>query len=294
MRCSRREHEMVQLSPVTGDKGFCLSYERLETLAGSLGPSYEEAEPFPHAVIDGFFPDAVAARIIDEFPPLDQGQWQGSGVQNPQRRLKYMSHTEEAFSPFIRRTLYELNARPFLRFVESVTGIAPLLPDPDIGHTLRHFERGGCLGVHTDFNWHKGIGLHRRVNLIVYLNQDWRDEYGGHLELWDDAMTRCVKRIAPMANRALLFATDDHTPHGFPEPLACPPGETRKSIQMYYYTSRIAGSVRKPPHTTLFRPRPGAGDPPVDRVHRFRALAEDLIPPLAYRALSKVYRTVRS
>lgn len=231
MRCSRREHEMVQLSPVTGDKGFCLSYERLETLAGSLGPSYEEAEPFPHAVIDGFFPDAVAARIIDEFPPLDQGQWQGSGVQNPQRRLKYMSHTEEAFSPFIRRTLYELNARPFLRFVESVTGIAPLLPDPDIGHTLRHFERGGCLGVHTDFNWHKGIGLHRRVNLIVYLNQDWRDEYGGHLELWDDAMTRCVKRIAPMANRALLFATDDHTPHGFPEPLACPPGKRARAYR---------------------------------------------------------------
>lgn len=280
---------------MTEQERFCLSYERLEALSSPLRAAYRAAEPFPHVVIDDFLPDRVAGRIVDEFPPLDEMQWYGSGTGNPQRRLKYMSLSEQAFSPLVRQVLYELNARPFLRFVESLTGIVRLLPDPDIGHTLRHFKRGGCLGVHTDFNWSKNLELHRRVNLIVYLNRDWRDEYGGHLELWDNEMTRCVKRVAPVANRALLFETNDHTPHGFPEPLACPEGETRKTIQMYYYTSRVADSERVPPHTTLFRQRPGhPGGAPPGRGRRFRAVVEDLTPPLMYRAFRKMLNTMKS
>jgi hypothetical protein len=274
---------------------FYFMREQLEARAGRLCLPYAQAQPFPHVVVDAFFPDDVVQRIIDEFPPLDEAHWHGSGVRNPQRQLKHMSQNEEAFSPFIRNVLYQLNARPFIQFVESVTGIAPLLPDPDVGHTLRHFERGGSLGVHTDFNWHQGLELHRRVNLIVYLNRDWRDEYGGHLELWDDAMTRCVKRIAPVANRAVLFATNDRTPHGFPEPLACPPGLTRKTMQMYYYTSRIPESDRSAPHRTLFRQRPGERIPaPVARDRRFRALVEDLTPPILCRALRRICGAVRS
>jgi len=273
---------------------FFFSRAELAERAASLRDVYAQAQPFPHAVMDEFFPRDVAARIIDEFPPLGAARWHGSGVRNPQRQHKHISTDEESFSPCIRQVLYQLNARPFLEFVESVTGIAPLLPDPDIGHTLRHFERGGCLGVHTDFNWHKGLELHRRVNLIVYLNRDWRDEYGGHLELWDDAMTGCVKRIAPEANRAVLFATNDHTPHGFPDPLACPPGQTRKTIQMYYYTSSMPDDELAPPHRTIFRLRPG------ERVQadsasspKWRALLRDITPPILYRAMSSLPRYLK-
>jgi Rps23 Pro-64 3,4-dihydroxylase Tpa1-like proline 4-hydroxylase len=274
---------------------FFFSRSGLSVWADSVRDAYARAQPFAHAVLDGFFPDDVAARIIDEFPPLDAARWHGSGVRNPQRRFKHMSTDEESFSPYIRQVLYQLNARPFLEFVESVTGIAPLLPDPDIGHTLRHFERGGCLGVHTDFNWHKGLELHRRVNLIVYLNRDWRDEYGGHLELWDDDMTRCVKRIAPVANRGVLFATNDHTPHGFPDPLACPADDTRKTIQMYYYTSRIPSAELTPPHRTIFRRRP---DEPAQSAGAaqsgWRTWMRDVTPPILYRKLGSLYRSLRA
>jgi len=270
---------------------FFFDRAALDTLAGQLREAYAGAEPFPHAVIDGFFPGPVAARIINEFPPLDAERWNDSGAGNPQRQGKHMSLREEHFSPFLRSVLYQLNGDAFLRFVETVTGIAHLIPDPDIGHTLRHFERGGCLGIHTDFNWHRRLELHRRVNLIVYLNRDWRDEYGGHLELWDDAMTRCVRRIAPIANRAVLFATNDRTPHGFPDALACPPGETRKTIQLYYYTSARPQPEKAAPHRTLFRHRPGeAVAAPAARPRPWRALARDLCPPLLYRVLRRLVR----
>lgn len=289
-----RHDPRVAGTPGTGEAPFFFDRESLDTLASALRDPYAAAEPFPHVVLDDFFPAPVADRIIDQFPPLDTGQWNDSGTSNPLRQNKHMSLDEVNFGAFLRGVLHQLNGATFLRFVEAVTGIAHLLPDPDVGHTLRHYRRGGCLGVHTDFNWHRGLELHRRVNLIVYLNRGWREEYGGHLELWDDAMTRCVERVAPVANRAIIFETNEHTPHGFPDPLACPPDETRKTIQMYYYTSAAPGAEPIAPHRTVFRRRPGETiSVPAAKPRTWRLWAQDLCPPLLYRLGMRAYRGLR-
>jgi hypothetical protein len=153
------------------------------------------------------------------------------------------------FGKFTRDLLREFNSPGCLQFLETLTGIGNLMPDPYFeGGGLHQIEPGGFLKVHADFNWHPRLRLDRRLNLIVYLNQDWREEYNGHLELWDRSMSLAVRKVLPVFNRAVVFSTTSWAYHGHPEKLACPPGQTRKSLALYY--SPMAGrSTRRKPVT---------------------------------------------
>ena len=160
-----------------------------------------------------------------------------------------------------RLLLYQLNGSVFLQFLEQLTGIDGLIPDPYFGGGgLHQIERGGYLKVHADFNWHPKLRLDRRLNLLLYLNKDWKEAYGGHLELWSRNMTRCVQRILPIFNRCVIFSTTDTSYHGHPDPLRCPPSITRKSLALYYYTNGRPEQEQSAPHDTLFQERPGEQD----------------------------------
>jgi hypothetical protein len=253
---SRRKEAPSTPSPAD----FFFEAPALSELARSQGPAYRSAAPFPHVVLDGLFPDAVARRLLAEFPPPERFQRQEDPAET-RRRGKLVSHDEALFGSFTRHLLYQLNAGIFLRFLEELTGLQGLLPDPDVAGCLRHFEPGGCLGVHADFNVHPRLRLDRRLNLILYLNQDWQTAWGGQLELWDAAMTQCVQRIEPAFNRCVIFHSTDFTFHGFPDPLRCPPPETRKSLQLYYFTNGRPAEEIAPPHATVFRWRPQDQEP---------------------------------
>lgn len=131
----------------------------------------------------------------------------------------------------------EMNAPPFISWLESVTGIVGLQPDPTLfGGGLHQILRGGFLKVHADFSWHAELRMYRRVNVILYLNEGWQDAWGGHLELWRTDMSECAARVAPVANRMAIFSTNADSFHGHPDPLACPEDAIRSSIALYYYT----------------------------------------------------------
>ncbi len=105
---------------------------------------------------------------------------------------------------------------------------------------------------HADFNVHPKLKLDRRLNMLIYLNKDWREDYGGHLELWNRGGKECRKRILPIFNRTVVFSTTDTSFHGHPLPLTAPPGITRKSVSLYYYTAGRPAEERSTPHDTLF------------------------------------------
>jgi 2OG-Fe(II) oxygenase superfamily len=147
----------------------------------------------------------------------------------------------ELFPPALGAVTDELNSPEFARWVSELTGIPNLMADPTLeGGGLHQSGPGGYLNVHTDFSKHH-LHTHwrRRVNLILYLNPEWDENWGGSIELWEKSagkMTRCGAKYAPLLNHALIFTTDQRSLHGFPDPLACPQGESRKSLALYYYT----------------------------------------------------------
>lgn len=118
---------------------------------------------------------------------------------------------------------------------------------------MHQILRGGFLDVHVDFNRHPETKLHRRLNLLLYVNKDWKPEYEGYLELWDMKAKRRVENIAPSFNRAVLFETSEVSFHGHPRPLNCPPEITRKSLAVYYFTQTREASSLSPEHNTLYR-----------------------------------------
>lgn len=223
----------------------------------TLASAFQSAQPFKHVVIDGLFDDDFLQQLADEFYPPNDPRWQT--FENANEGKLAISNSEQNLPRFIRDFTRELNAELFLKSVTALTGIEGLVPDPYLGGAGMHcISRGGKLAIHADFNIHPLMKLDRRLNLLIYLNKDWREVYGGHLELWDRSMRRCVQRIAPIFNRTVLFLTDDFSFHGHPDPLNCPPDRVRKSIAMYYYTNgrppselRASGS-----HGTLFQERP--------------------------------------
>jgi hypothetical protein len=228
--------------------------DRYRELARQCREAYEAAQPFPHAVIDDFLPVEVCERLLGEFPDPEDIDW----LRFDRHHSKKLATQGDAqFGHFTREVLLQFNGAACLQFLQELTGIRGLIPDPYFeGGGLHQIERGGHLKVHIDFNHHQRLNLDRRINLIVYLNKDWREEYNGHLELWDRGMTHCVRRVLPVFNRCVVFSTTEWSYHGHPDPLSCPSGMTRKSVALYYYTNGRPAVEHARPHGTLWQETP--------------------------------------
>lgn len=216
-----------------------------------LREQYVSAAPFPHIVLDGLFDDAALDDVLREFPAPDAMRW--ARFDNPLEKKLGFFYATSTIGDTVRRFLDAMNSFEMLLFLEALTGIDGLIPDPYFGGGgLHQIEPGGFLKIHADFNVHPKLKLDRRLNMLIYMNRDWREEYGGHLELWDAEMRQCRKRILPLFNRTVIFSTSDRSYHGHPHPLTSPPGVTRKSVSLYYYTNGRPEEERSAPHDTIF------------------------------------------
>jgi hypothetical protein len=246
--------------------------------------AYATAKPYPHIVFDNFFDPTLVDQVLGEFPTPGDIPWQKF---DNDREIKLATAKEASFGPATRLLFYHLNSATFLEFLSRVTGIANLIADPGLeGGGLHQIVRGGKLGVHADFNRHAQYNLDRRLNLLLYLNKDWKEEYGGNLELWDRGMTRCEAKVAPLFNRMMIFGTTDFTYHGHPEPLQCPENMTRKSMALYYFSNGRPPEEISGEHSTLFRER-REGEFKLTARQRAAAVARDFLPPILVRGLSK-------
>ena len=232
---------------------FIYDPKRLDHIAREQATAYRTAAPFPHVVIDDFLDDGAARTLARALPAADGNTpWDRYAAQGFE--MKLACSREEDLPETVVRALHELNAGPMLRFLETLTGIDHLLPDPQLlGGGVHLVGPGGHLGVHADFNWHPGLQAHRRINLLLYFNDPWDPAWGGDLELWSTDAARREKTIAPLFNRAVIFNTRSDTFHGHPAPLATPEGVWRRSIAMYYYTSTRPDEEVREPHNTRYK-----------------------------------------
>lgn len=212
--------------------------DNLDRWIDAHGAEFHAAEPFPHAVIDGVFDAEVLRAVLAEFPTSDDPIWDRAMDEGIQVKLRSQWTADADIQPVTRDLVRFMNSGAFLTRITRLTGIDHLISDPYYtGGGLNCILPGGLLDVHCDGNWHDRMAVHRRLNAILYLNEGWQSEWRGEFELWDKDMSKCVKAVEPQFNRLLVFETHDYSYHGHPIPLACPEGEARKSVILYYYTS---------------------------------------------------------
>jgi hypothetical protein len=231
--------------------------KKLETLGKEKSHEYENGKPFPHIYFDDFLPAEAAEAALKDFPEPKQLTW--TEFDQPTQRKLAFNFVDE-LPPSVRNVLYFLNSRPMLNFLEILTGIKGVVSDPYYsGGGLHQIKPGGHLEVHADFNYHPKLKLDRRINVLVYMNKDWKEEYGGHFELWNKEMTAAEQKILPLFNRCAIFSTTSTSYHGHPTPLSCPPDRTRKSLATYYYSVGRPEEEISDAHSTLFQRRPDSG-----------------------------------
>ncbi|HEU0043882.1 2OG-Fe(II) oxygenase [Sphingomonas sp.] len=252
-----------------------------QKLGTELTEQYNAASPFPHIVIDDFLPASLLDKVLDHCERLRANE-DAATFERPQEKFK-TSYQPDGMDDALRQIFYSFNSKPFIKLMENITGIKGLIPDPYfLGAGIHEIKQGGHLSVHADFNHHKPMNLERRINVLIYLNKDWKKEYGGSLELWDEQMTTREHDIVPAFNRCVIFNTTSNSQHGNPEPINHPQGISRKSIALYYYTATWDGKKRS--HTTQFQVRPGSEDK-TDWQIKLRELKNDLLPPFVARRI---------
>jgi hypothetical protein len=227
---------------------------RLERSLAGRRDEYASAQPFPHVVLDDFLEPGRLAQAAAEFGDVDSPDWIGYVHFNEK---KFCNPNIDTWGPTLRSVAQTLNSPEFVQMISELTGIDGLIADEGMeGGGLHQSLRGGYLNVHADYTVHP---LHatwrRRVNLLLYFNDEWPAAYGGALELWSTDMSRRVVTIEPVGNRAVIFDTESDSFHGHPDPMQCPPGESRKSLALYYFTVESDPMVR----STEYRARPGEG-----------------------------------
>jgi hypothetical protein len=228
--------------------------ERLARIVEERRPEFAAATPFPHVVIDDLV-DADALRaVVADFAVGSEGWTYWHHVNERKRGLPDRGRMSAA----TRAVVEALETPELLRLLERLSGVERLLSDPHLdGGGLHEMLPGGFLNVHTDFLSHTIERRWRReLNLLLFLNEGWTPEHGGWLELWNASMSACERRIEPRFNRCVVFRTSERSFHGVPARVACPPGDSRKSLALYYFRD-MGRALRLAP--THYVPRPDDG-----------------------------------
>jgi hypothetical protein len=209
-----------------------------------IASEFRSRKPYGYAAVDGLFDAATVLQVAREV--------EANLARYPQEENIYASYRKHRLSVLdempehARAFVAALNAPPFLRVLSEITGIENLQPDLELrGGGIHAIGRGGYLKLHTEFNWHRGMSMYLRLNLLEYLIEDWQDAWNGNIELWSADARERIFSLSPRIGRALLFETNDISYHGHPDALECPEGVFRKSIALYYYTpTRPAADIR--------------------------------------------------
>lgn len=222
---------------------------------------FSSGDPFPHVCVDEFLEPVAAEELLKDFPPFDPERARNEfGEVGP----KCVVTDLQSISPSYARLHEYLGSDPFLAAVSEMTGIPDLKFDPLMygGGTHENVE-GAELDPHIDFNYDSRTGYHRRLNLLVYLNKEWSEDWGGAIELhsnplgWYDG-TNSIRTFNCLFNRCVIFETSERSWHGFRR-IRLPADKaeiSRKLISVYLYTTDRPAEEIAPAHGTFYVPYP--------------------------------------
>ncbi len=203
-----------------------LSQEKIE----QLKQDFNTAKPCKYIVLPNFLTEELANTLYENFPKIDTLNVKRKSINEN----KSEDYHFDRFHPAFNKIKTVLAHPDFIKNVEYITGLNDLVSTNDaLGAGVHQGANGSYVDIHIDSNYNAKENLWRRLNLLIYLNKNWKPEYGGDLELWDQKMTQCEAKVPCDFNRAVIFLTDETTPHGYSK-ITVPDGETRKSFYTYY------------------------------------------------------------
>ena len=229
------------------------------TRAAEIQTEFQHAKPFRHVAIDNFLVSNHCESLLRDFPVFDEKR-----AKNELGRIgrKAVVERVSGISAFYGAFYQYINSGAFLDAMSKLTGIQDLIADKTLfGGGTHNNLSDQSLDVHIDFNIDERNMLHRRINLLIYLNKEWEEAWGGAIELHSDPHNAAVDEIAsflPLFNRAVIFETNEYSWHGFRR-IALPPDKqqlSRKSFSIYLYTKDRPAEEVLAPHTTFYLPQP--------------------------------------
>jgi hypothetical protein len=227
--------ELVRAQPSL--EAWAFDGDALVALGRERAHAFAEAAPFPHVVIDGLLGEPRASAVARAFPAQAHAGWKRRAYAEQARLVQRAGL--DGVAPEVRWLLAELNGMAFLDFLGALLGRRDLIADPHFtGAGLLATLPGGHLDVHVDFNRDSARHVQRVASALYYAPRAWDAAWGGELELWDRARTRCEVAIAPLPDRLVVMAYGEDHWHGHPTPLRCPEGELRAVVAAHYYAAR--------------------------------------------------------
>ncbi len=241
------------------------------------------AQPFPHFCIDNFLVPDFAEKVLASFPSFQEAEQLGRKFEAVNERNKVQITDSTKFPEAISRLNQVLSSEEWLETMSYVMDIPNLVADATLaGGGIHETGPRGHLDVHVDFNYLQEQALHRRLNILVYFNKNWRPEWGGNIELWDKDVKTCHQSLSPVFNRCVVFATNEISYHGVTA-VQCPEASSRKSFAAYYYTKEAPAGWDGQTHSTVFKARPN------ERVKGFVSMPMERLA----RSVKYLLRTLR-
>lgn len=236
-------------------------YNWLDSKLNSIEPvssRFKNNKPYPIVSMRNFLPEDIALDLYKENLSVPVDKWR-EFTRNGSHMIEL---NKLELIPKAHELVSYLHSSKFLNYLEQVTGIESLIPDPHIvgGGYSRSFT-GDILQIHTDFNWNEQLKLHRTLSLIVYLTPDWKLEYGGGLNFYDKDRKTVIFEGDCMFNTALLWEYNKYGFHGYIDPISSPPGTDRTTFRLFYYTSKSTYDANDPPHRSLYWVDPNSNEP---------------------------------
>jgi Rps23 Pro-64 3,4-dihydroxylase Tpa1-like proline 4-hydroxylase len=216
--------------------------------------SFQNAWPYSHLVIDNFLDQELVEQTLADFPYPENMDIHGT---NSSRLLGWQVNplsSSYSFKPSLNQLFNYLKSTSLRKVFQDIAGISSdVLSDPDYhGSGLLLAPRGGVHRVHADRTYHPNPCYFPRLVLLIYFNKDWKSNYGGSLQLWNNKIDKCVT-IAPLFNRCVLFKISSTSFHSI-EDLTCPDNVYRRALNYYYLSDQAPSDSYL--HETLFFPRP--------------------------------------
>jgi 2OG-Fe(II) oxygenase superfamily len=222
----------------------------------ALRTQIRQSKPVPNFKIDNFLDEEFANRVLAAFPTFEEALKVGRTFQAVNENKKVQLTDASLFAEPVAQLNQALAAPEFLELLSYVFDIPDLLADEQLlGGGIHQTGPRGHLDVHIDFNFIEDRQLHRRLNILIYFNKDWRPEWGGNIELWNEDVTVYEHSFSPVFNRCVVFITNEISFHGVTA-VKCPDDRTRKSFAAYYYTKEAPAGWTGKSHSTIFKARP--------------------------------------